>query len=131
MRIFFSIFQATLVAITLSSSGYAEELLPTAIILAQAPLPLSPAGEGRRAYLKYNCSGCHGAGATGGMGPNIVHTEAGDVSEAVLEGEDEGMPSYRGIVTTTEINNIAAYLRSIGTPSEPKFNDWWVAVPKK
>lgn len=91
---------------------------------------LSAAGEGRRAYLKYNCYGCHGMGATGAMGPNIVD-EADEVSEAVWEGKDGGMPSYRNIVTTTDLANLAAYLRSIGTPSEPKFNDWWVAVPPK
>ncbi|WP_085315581.1 c-type cytochrome [Derxia lacustris] len=92
---------------------------------------LSQAGEGRRAYLKLNCYSCHGMGATGGMGPNIVHAERGDVAEALLKGEDGGMRSYRGYVTATDITNIALYLRSIGTVNEPKFNDWWVAVPTK
>ncbi|MFO1321479.1 MAG: c-type cytochrome [Burkholderiales bacterium] len=92
---------------------------------------LNAEGEGRRAYLKYNCYGCHGMNATGGMGPNIVHEDAGDVSEAVRRGEGEGMPAYGTLVTTTEINNIAAYLRSIGTAREPKFNDWWMPVPTK
>jgi cytochrome c551 len=91
---------------------------------------LSPAGEGRRAWLKYNCYGCHGMRAEGGMGPNIQH-DAGDVSEAVREGEEGGMPSYSSILTTTEISNLSAYLRSIGTTSEPKFNDWWIPVPPK
>lgn len=86
--------------------------------------------EGRRAFLKYNCSGCHGARGGGGMAPNIVG-EADEVGEAVLQGKDEGMPSYQGIVTTTDINNLAAYLRSIGKPGEPTFNDWWVASPTK
>ncbi|MBI1398389.1 MAG: hypothetical protein GC151_20635 [Betaproteobacteria bacterium] len=92
---------------------------------------LSAAGEGRRAYLKYNCYGCHGNGATGGMGPSLANGEADDVSEAVLQGEEGGMPSFRNIITTTEIGNISAYLRSIGSPDEPRFNDWWVANPVK
>lgn len=92
---------------------------------------LSAEGEGRRAYLKFNCYGCHGMGATGGMGPNIVGAESGDVSEAVLQGKDEGMPSYRRIATSADVNNLAAYLRSIGTAREPKFNDWWVTIPRK
>lgn len=92
---------------------------------------LNAAGEGRRLYLKLNCYGCHGMGAAGAMGPNIIRADAGDVSEAVLQGEGEGMPSYRNLVTATDLANLTAYLRSIGTTSEPKFNDWWVAVPTK
>lgn len=87
-----------------------------------------PAAEGRRAFLKFNCAGCHGMAATGGMGPNIARE---DEVEAVLEGEDGGMPSYRRIVTSTDLTNLSAYLRSIGTPAEPKFVDWWVPVPTK
>ncbi len=92
---------------------------------------LSAEGEGRRVYLKYNCYGCHGMRGEGGMGPRIAGAESGDVSEAVLQGKGEGMPSYARIATTTDVSNLAAYLRSIGTSSEPKFNDWWVAVPTK
>lgn len=102
----------------------------------QLPAPmssatLSPAGEGRRLFLELNCYSCHGMSAQGGMGPNIQHAESGDVSEALIEGEDSGMRSFSGYVTTTDINNITAYLQSIGTSSEPKFNDWWVPVPPK
>ncbi|WP_034410963.1 c-type cytochrome [Derxia gummosa] len=92
---------------------------------------LSAAGEGRRLYLKLNCYACHGMGGTGGMGPNIVHAERGDVAEAVLRGEDGGMRSYKGYVTAADISNLAAYLRSIGSATEPKFNDWWEALPSK
>ena len=101
------------------------------VISSAAAQTLSPAGEGRRAYLKFNCYGCHGMRAGGGMGPNIVRADRDDVSEAVREGKDEGMPSYRRILTTTDINNLAAYLRSIGRANQPKFNDWWVPVPPK
>lgn len=99
-----------------------------------APTPiatLSAAGEGRRLYLKLNCYGCHGMAAAGGMGPNIVHAEMGDVAEALRERQEGGMRSYRSYVTSQDIANLALYLRSIGTADEPTFNDWWVAVPKK
>ena len=128
----------------LIASTLCAALVCTGVVRAAAPkpststasaqataAPLSPAGEGRRAYLKYNCYGCHGPRAAGGMGPNIQHAEAGDLSEAVLEGEDGGMPSFRRIVTATDIANLGAYLRSIGTTSEPTFNDWWLPVPPK
>jgi mono/diheme cytochrome c family protein len=92
---------------------------------------LGAAGEGRRLYLKLNCYSCHGDGAKGGMGPNIVRAEFGDVSEVLRQGEDGGMPSYRSYVSSTDIGNLAAYLRSIGTVGEPKFKDWWLPIPPK
>ncbi len=99
--------------------------------VGQAKPMLNAAGEGRRAFLQYNCYGCHGMFAAGGMGPNIVHADKGDLSEAVKRGESGGMPSFAKVLTSTDINNLASYLRSIGTPAEPKFMDWWVAVPTK
>jgi mono/diheme cytochrome c family protein len=92
---------------------------------------LDSAGEGRRAYLKLNCYGCHGMFAVGAMGPNIIRAEREDVSEALLEGKDGGMPSYRTYVTSTDISNLTSYLNSIGTPREPVFMDWWKKVPPK
>lgn len=69
--------------------------------------------------------------AQGGMGPKIRGTEYGDVLEKMTKGDGGGMPSYAAYVNTTDVANIAAYLRSIGTKSEPLFNDWWVPVPTK
>jgi mono/diheme cytochrome c family protein len=109
------------------------------LTLAGTPAPepaagaatLGPAGEGRRLYLKLNCYSCHGMSAEGGMGPKVKGADQGDVSEVLRQGAGEGMPSYKSYVTTTDISNITAYLRSIGTASEPKFRDWWVDVPPK
>jgi mono/diheme cytochrome c family protein len=108
---------------------------------APAPVPpglapfaaptLDPAGEGRRLYLKLNCYGCHSMFATGSMGPNIVHAEHGDVQEAVMQGQGGGMPSFRNYVDATDIDNLTAYLHSIGTAGEPKFMDWWKKNPTK
>lgn len=98
---------------------------------AAASQPLSAAGEGRRAYLAFNCYGCHGMFAAGAMGPNIQHAEAGDIGEAVHQGEGGGMPSFGRKLTRQDIRNIGAYLRSIGTAAEPKFMDWWVPYPTK
>jgi mono/diheme cytochrome c family protein len=93
--------------------------------------PLNPAGEGRRLFLKLNCYSCHGMGAAGAMGPNIVHAEKGDLNEVLRGGEDGGMPSYRQYVNSRDVDNLAAYLKSIGTQNEPTFNDWWVKIPPK
>jgi cytochrome c551 len=122
MRILASLIAATLFLALMSARMPAT---------AQSLQKLTPAGEGRRVYLQYNCYGCHGMRAGGGMGPNIAHAEAGDLREVVMEGGEGGMPSYRSIATATDITNLIAYLSSIGTPNEPTFNDWWVPVPTK
>ena len=94
------------------------------------PANLGPIGNGRRVWLKLNCGGCHGDNASGGMGPNIQGAEAGDVSEAMQgDATEGGMRSFAAYATTADAMNIAAYLRSIGTPSEPKWADWWNPVP--
>ena len=131
MRTLLNLIGTCLSLAAVSGDGRAAEPsqpAPQAMLAAQA---LTPAGEGRRAYMKYNCYGCHGTNAAGGIAMNIVGKDSGDVAEAVLEGKDEGMPSYKGIVSLTEITNLGAYLRSIGKAGEPKFNDWWVSVPTK
>jgi cytochrome c551 len=101
----------------------------------QAPVPeaqpLNAAGEGRRQYLKLNCYGCHGTAAAGGMGPRIVRRDLSEVSAALLNGRPGGMRSFAAYVTQRDINNITAYLQSIGTPDEPTFNDWWFPIPPK
>jgi len=92
---------------------------------------LGATGEGRRAFLEFNCSGCHGNSAGGGMGPKIVGAEQGDIQEAVLKGDakEGGMPSFKGCVTKTDVKNIASYLGSIGTKNEPTWLDWWNLNP--
>ena len=100
---------------------------------ALAPLggPLSMPGEGRRLFLKLNCYSCHGMGATGGMGPNIVGRDLDTVRSPVLGGREGGMPSFAAYVDDKDIRRIARYLGSIGTDKEPFFNDWWVPIPPK
>jgi len=92
---------------------------------------LDAIGEGRRIFLEFNCSACHGNTAGGAMGPNIKGAEQGDVQEAVLQGDakEGGMPSFKGCATTTDVKNVVAYLRSIGTRNEPTWLDWWNAIP--
>ena len=112
---------ATLLALSILSAGVAAS--------AAGAATLNATGEGRRAFLKLNCYGCHGMNASGGMGPNIQHAESGDLNEAVLQGEDAGMPSFSKYVTATDITNLKAYLASIGSAAEPKWVDWWNAYP--
>ncbi len=98
-----------------------------AAVMSPAPSSAGPQ-EGRKAWLKLNCYGCHGNNGGGGMGPNVRNKEAGDVSEAMNGGEREGgMRSYAGlsIVGPNEATDIAAYLATIGKSTEPTWVDWW------
>jgi mono/diheme cytochrome c family protein len=97
---------------------------------------LTAAQRGRVDWFKWNCVGCHGDNAKGGMGPNIVGTEYGDLYEAVLQGDarEGGMINFSSLPssirpTTNDLTDIAAYLASIGKPGEPKFVVWWTTPP--
>ena len=92
---------------------------------------LGPVGEGRRNFLKWNCYGCHGMNAAGGIGPNIQTKGSPEVREAMRNGRPGGMPSFVQIAGVADMDNVAAYLASIGTPGEPKWVDWWIDVPPK
>jgi len=100
------------------------------LLAAGAASALSPAGEGRRVFLRENCYGCHGGRSGGGMGPNFRgdRPDSGDVREAVLQGEEGGMPAYP-TMSALDITNLSAYFRSLRTASEPTFTHWWEAVP--
>jgi mono/diheme cytochrome c family protein len=63
------------------------------------------------------------------MGPNL-RGEAEDVSEAVRQGLEGGMPAFP-TVTSLDIQNLQAYFRSIRTSAEPTFTHWWEAVPTR
>lgn len=94
---------------------------------------LTPPEEGRRLFLANNCYGCHGPNASGGGfvgAPNLRGGEAelGDLIEVLRQGGERGMPAFPNL-KSTDIQNLAAYFRSMGTPSEPTFNLWWEPVP--
>jgi mono/diheme cytochrome c family protein len=111
-----------------------------------------PVSAGRKAWFQWNCNGCHGNRAGGGMGPNIVGTELHDVVDAVLNCNalERGMrtfsshpafdcagagvavpsglapvPTPPGAPTATDLSNIAQYLAAIENGTDPRWVDWW------
>ena len=103
-------------------------------ILTSKPICVTPtkdmAVEGRRAFMRMNCYSCHGAsGHGGGMGPSLVGVEPAEVGEAVLNGEDGGMPSFKNNLCANDIANLTAYLQLLGTGSDPSFDNWWEPGP--
>lgn len=117
MRVLFPI-----IAITLSAA-----LLSPAIAFAQE---IETIVEGRKAWLRLNCYGCHGDNGGGGMGANIIVRGQRAINIQLAMGGAlvaSGMPSYLGVpnVRQSDYNDLAAYMRSIGTADEPKWHDWW------
>jgi cytochrome c(L) len=84
--------------------------------------------EGRALYLQHGCSGCHGVGGGGGMGPALLDDEwkFGSDDETLfrlIKGEipEQTMPAVFGNeLTDDDVWKILAYVRSLykGDPSK-------------
>jgi heme/copper-type cytochrome/quinol oxidase subunit 2 len=73
--------------------------------------------DGERLWNWYNCSGCHSAGAGGGMGPPLIDSEwiyGGDdarVFESIWNGRQAGMPAWAGLIPQDDVWKIVAFIR--------------------
>lgn len=81
--------------------------------------------EGRHLFDRYNCSGCHGTHAGGGMGPSLRDdrwiygsTEA-NIFSSIAEGRAHGMPSWGTKIPDDQVWKLVAYVKSLRTPNEP------------
>jgi len=61
-----------------------------------------------KALYQANCAACHGANATGGIGPNIVGRNAKDVIYALSN--VPMMMSFKDSITKSNADNIGRYL---------------------
>ena len=74
--------------------------------------------EGKRLFTQYNCSGCHFNGG-GGIGPPLMDEKwiYGENSEniysTIVEGRPNGMPSFRQKIPDAQVQQLAAYVRSM------------------
>jgi len=81
--------------------------------------------EGRKLFVRMNCSGCHGGRAGGGMGPSLRDPDwlYGDtdaqIFSTIAEGRANGMPSWGTHITEDQIWKLVAYIKSLRTPDEP------------
>jgi cytochrome c(L) len=87
--------------------------------------------QGRKLFLKYGCSGCHGVGGGGGMGPPLIddvwHYGSDDETLfKIVTGqiEESKMPkNFREVLTDDEVWRILAYVRS-QYAGDPAKADW-------
>jgi cytochrome c oxidase cbb3-type subunit 3 len=82
--------------------------------------------EGRQLFVYYNCYGCHGGHGGGGMGPSlrdpdwIYGSSDAHVFASIAEGRAHGMPAWGTKLPQDQIWKLVAYIKSMGTPSEPQ-----------
>ena len=80
---------------------------------------------GRQLFLAFNCAGCHGAHAGGGMGPSlrdevwIYGGQDGHVFDSIAQGRANGMPAWGTLLPEQQIWLLTAYVKSLRTPLEP------------
>lgn len=90
--------------------------------LAGDPVALQ---DGRRLFNWYNCSGCHGGHAGGGMGPSLrdpvwLYGNRDDqIFDSIAEGRSKGMPAWGTKIPEHQIWELVAYIKSMRTPQEP------------
>ena len=97
----------------------------------QSPQPLDPyinnsvaIQEGRKNFVHYNCSGCHGGHAGGGMGPSlrdqdwIYGSSDAHVFDSIAEGRAHGMPAWGTKIPEDQIWQLVAYIKTLRTPME-------------
>ncbi len=81
--------------------------------------------EGRQLFNKFNCSGCHGDHAGGGMGPSLRDSSwyyggsESDIFASITEGRQHGMPAWGSKLPRDQIWKIVTYIKSLRTPDEP------------
>jgi cytochrome c oxidase cbb3-type subunit 3 len=90
--------------------------------LASDPVALQ---DGRRLFNWYNCSGCHGGHAGGGMGPSLrdevwLYGNRDDqIFDSIAQGRGQGMPAWGSKIPEEQIWELVAYIKSMRTPQEP------------
>src|ERR1700758_3073362 len=93
------------VPVAVSGAGYTVGPVPGGIQPANYPTnPYSNDAvalqDGRRLFNWYNCSGCHGGHAGGGMGPSlrdetwIYGSQDSQIFDSIAQGRSNGMPAW-------------------------------------
>jgi cytochrome c oxidase cbb3-type subunit 3 len=82
--------------------------------------------EGRRLFVRYNCSGCHGGRGGGGMGPSLrdpdwLYGATPDrIYNSIAQGRGQGMPAWGVRIPDKQIWQLTAYINALRTADEPE-----------
>jgi cytochrome c oxidase cbb3-type subunit 3 len=94
----------------------------------KSPLPPDQftLNEGRVAFMRYNCAGCHGDHGGGGMGPSlrdetwIYGKEEAQIFGSIAEGRAHGMPAWGGKLPEDTVWKLVAYIGALRRSDEPE-----------
>jgi cytochrome c oxidase cbb3-type subunit 3 len=81
--------------------------------------------EGRRLFVRFNCSGCHGGRGGGGMGPSlrdqdwIYGSSDAQIFDSIAQGRAHGMPAWGTRLPADQIWKLVAYIDAMRAPNEP------------
>ena len=101
---------------------------------------MAAAVEGRKLFRWYNCEGCHGGRAGGGMGPSLRDAEwlygGGDqeIFNSIAQGRRDGMPAWGTRLPPAHIWLLVSYIQSLNTtvePAPPPPNPSWPDPPHR
>jgi cytochrome c oxidase cbb3-type subunit III len=87
---------------------------------------VSAAQSGRILFENFNCHGCHGGRAGGGMGPSLRDGAwlYGDSDAAlygaIADGRARGMPAWGGRIPELQIWQLVSYIRTLTGAQEPQ-----------
>ena len=88
--------------------------------------------QGHELFVRMNCAGCHGYGATGGMGPNLTDKywryggTPANIYKSIYEGRPQGMPAWNPALPPREIWKLVAYVESLGGAYPPENYQAWI-----
>lgn len=110
-------------AVRYDQYGAAGESVPPAEDLIN-PYSGDPAAaeQGAALFDVMNCSGCHGGGGVGFVGPSLVDGrwkyggDDGAMFHSIFYGRPNGMPAYGGMLTEETIWQMVVYVRSQPLP---------------
>lgn len=90
--------------------------------------------EGRKLFVWYNCAGCHGGHAGGGMGPSLrdkvwlYGSSEAHIYSSISQGRRQGMPAWGLKLPEDDVWKLVSYIKSLRTSKEPDAPN--VAPPK-
>jgi len=83
--------------------------------------------EGRFLYVRMNCAYCHGFAGKGGMGPDLTDKawryggSDVDIFNSIYRGRAQGMPAWGSMLPETQIWELAAYVRALGSVNASRY----------